>query len=145
MREALALAAQAASAGEIPVGAVLIAPDGETVIGRGANVRETLNDPAGHAEIVALRQGAAHTGHWRLEDTTLVVTLEPCAMCAGAIQQARVKRVVFGAWEPKTGAAGSQRDILRDQRANHVCEVIPGVLENQCQEILREFFSGRRK
>jgi tRNA(adenine34) deaminase len=144
MRRALAVAcrpapAQAAGGDDVPVGAAVYAPDGlELAVGR--NERELTGDPTAHAEIVAMRRAAATLGRWRLDGCTLVVTLEPCTMCAGAIVLARVATVVFGAWEPKTGAAGSLWDVLRDRRLTHRPEVYPGVLENDCAEVVRRFF-----
>ncbi len=124
---------------DIPVGAVLYGPDGaELAIGR--NERELTGDPTAHAEVLALRRGAERTGEWRLDGCTLVVTLEPCTMCAGALVLARVSTVVFGAWEPKTGAAGSLWDVLRDRRLNHRPEVYGGVLEAETAAVLRAFF-----
>ncbi|WP_142122079.1 tRNA adenosine(34) deaminase TadA [Rarobacter faecitabidus] len=143
MDEALALARTAATQGDVPVGAVVVAADGE-VIGRGYNVREAAHDPAGHAEVVALREAAAVRGTWRLDDATLVVTLEPCAMCAGAILLSRVRRVVFGAWDDKMGACGSVWDLVRDRRMNHFVEVVAQVREDECSSLLREFFSEHR-
>jgi tRNA(adenine34) deaminase len=124
---------------DIPVGAVLYGPDGvELAIGR--NERELTGDPTAHAEVLALRRGAERIGEWRLDGCTLVVTLEPCTMCAGALVLARVSTVVFGAWEPKTGAAGSLWDVLRDRRLNHRPEVYGGVLEAETAAVLRAFF-----
>ncbi|MEV4495174.1 tRNA-specific adenosine deaminase [Micromonospora arborensis] len=124
---------------DVPVGAVLYGPDGtELAIGR--NERELTGDPTAHAEVLALRRGAERTGRWRLDGCTLVVTLEPCTMCAGALVLARVSTVVFGAWEPKTGAAGSLWDVLRDRRLNHRPEVYGGVLEAETAAVLRAFF-----
>ncbi len=143
MYEALALAESAGRLGDVPVGAVVVDESG-AVIGRGFNVREQVADPAGHAEIVAMREAALAVGSWRLDGCTLIVTLEPCTMCAGAIVVARVPRLVFGAWDPKAGAAGSVRDVVRDGRLNHSVEVIPGVLERECGEVLREYFERRR-
>lgn len=143
MKRALALATEAAAADDVPVGAVVLAPDG-TVVGEGRNRREADGDPTAHAEVLALRAAAQSRGTWRLEDCTLVVTLEPCTMCAGAIVLARIPRVVFGAWDPKAGAAGSIRDVLRDSRLNHRVEVIAGVREEECGAVLREFFEARR-
>ena len=114
------------------------------MIGRGANERESALDPSGHAEVVALRAAARHTGSWRLPDCTLVVTLEPCVMCAGALVAARVRTVVFGAWDPKAGACGSVWDLARDRRANHWVEVVGGLDEPGCGGVLREFFRARR-
>ncbi|MFN8075248.1 MAG: nucleoside deaminase [Kineosporiaceae bacterium] len=143
MRAALDEACAAAGHGDVPIGAVVLGPDG-VELGRGHNVRERDADPAGHAEIVALRAAAAARGEWRLDGCTLVVTLEPCTMCAGAIVLARVARLVVGAWDPKAGAAGSVRDVVRDSRLNHSVEVVGGVLEAECAAVLREFFAGHR-
>lgn len=143
MTRALELAAEAAAAGEIPVGAVVTDLSG-TIIGEGRNTREETSDPLGHAEIEALRAAADHLSSWNLEHTTLVVTLEPCLMCAGALSQARVGRVVFGAWDDKAGGAGSVYDILRDRRLPHRAEVIGGVREDEAAALLREFFLARR-
>lgn len=143
MRRALELAAEAGAAGDVPVGAVVADASGR-VIGEGRNAREAEADPTAHAEIVALRRAAASTGSWNLEGTTLAVTLEPCLMCAGAILQARVSRVVFGAWEEKTGAAGSMYDVLRDRRLPGRVEVVAGVAEDEASALLRDFFDARR-
>jgi len=143
MRLALARARRALGTGDVPVGAVVVGPDG-AVVGEGHNAREADGDPTAHAEVLALRAAARTLGRWRLEDCTLVVTLEPCLMCAGAIVLARVPRVVFGAWDPKAGASGSQWDVLRDRRVNHRPEVLGGVLEEECGEVLREFFESQR-
>ncbi|RAN96766.1 tRNA(adenine(34)) deaminase [Micromonospora noduli] len=124
---------------DVPVGAVLYGPDG-TELATGRNERELTGDPTAHAEVLALRRGAERTGRWRLDGCTLVVTLEPCTMCAGALVLARVSTVVFGAWEPKTGAAGSLWDVLRDRRLNHRPEVYGGVLEAETATVLRAFF-----
>lgn len=140
---ALAEARLATATGDVPVGAVVIGPDG-SVLGRGRNAREETGDPTAHAEVLALREAAARLGRWRLDDCTLVVTLEPCSMCAGALVLARVPRLVLGAWDPKAGACGSVHDLVRDRRLNHRVEVVGGVLEDQCAEVLREFFAGRR-
>ena len=128
---------------DVPIGAVVLNADGE-IIGKGGNERELKGDPTAHAEIIALRNAAEKIGSWRLEDCTLVVTLEPCAMCAGAILQSRIPRVVFGAWDVKAGAAGSLWDLLRDRRSLHQVEVISGVLENRSQELLKKFFEAVR-
>jgi len=128
---------------DVPIGAVVLNAAGE-IIGKGGNERELKGDPTAHAEIIALRNAAEKIGSWRLEDCTLVVTLEPCAMCAGAILQSRIPRVVFGAWDEKAGAAGSLWDLLRDRRSLHQVEVIPGVLENRSQELLKKFFESVR-
>jgi tRNA(adenine34) deaminase len=144
MTEALALAHLAESeSGDVPVGAVLIDPDG-TVVAVGKNERELTGDPTAHAEVVAIRNAAALNANWHLTDLTLVVTLEPCAMCAGAIQAARIPRVVFGAWDERVGAAGSRYDLLRDSRLGSQIEVIAGVLENECSKVIRQFFEERR-
>lgn len=137
--EAMALAGRALDGGDVPVGALVVGPSGD-VVGNGWNTREADCDPAGHAEIMALRAAAKELGTWRLEGCDLYVTLEPCTMCAGAIIGARVQRVVFGAWDPKAGAAGSVRDVLRDSRMNHQVEVVGGVRESECAAQLREFF-----
>ncbi len=143
MRQALALALKAAATDEVPVGALVINPNG-LVVGVGNNLRETESDPTAHAEIVALRQASLLRESWRLDDHTLVVTLEPCAMCAGAIAQSRIKTLVFGAWDEKAGAVGSVWDVLRDPRTPHQVEVISGVLEVECATILQEFFKAKR-
>ncbi|MDM7854750.1 nucleoside deaminase [Cellulomonas alba] len=140
---ALDEARHAVSTGDVPVGAVVVDPRGE-VVGRGRNAREADDDPAGHAEIRALQSAAATLGRWRLDDCTLVVTLEPCVMCAGAIVLARVPRLVFGAWDPKAGACGSQWDVVRDRRVNHRVEVVAGVREHECGWLLERFFEARR-
>jgi tRNA(adenine34) deaminase len=145
MRSALAEAA-AALAGhppEVPVGAVVL-DAASVVIGRGHNRREADADPTAHAEIVAIRAAAAAVTDWRLTGCTLVVTLEPCTMCAGAISAARMARLVYGAADPRAGAAGSLWDVLRDRRLDQQTEVIPGVLEDECARVLRDFFAGRR-
>ena len=143
MTAALALAREAADAGEIPVGAVVLSASGER-LGAGRNRREETTDPTAHAEVVALREAALATGSWNLSGTTLVVTMEPCVMCAGAILQSRVSRVVFGAWDDKAGAAGSLYDVLRDRRLPHRAEVIGGVREDEAVSLLRDFFEARR-
>ena len=143
MGQALALAATAAAAGDVPVGAVVLSADDE-VIGEGWNVREAEGDPTGHAEVVALRAAARHTGSWRLAGCTLVATLEPCVMCAGAMLLARLPTVVFGAWDPKAGACGSVWDLARDRRSNHWVEVVGGVRERECAALLVDFFADRR-
>lgn len=142
MRLALAEADAALPAGDVPVGAVVLAPDG-TVLARAHNEREAAGDPTAHAEVLALRRAAAATGEWRLTGCTLVVTLEPCVMCAGALVQSRVERVVFGALDEKAGAAGSLWDLVRDRRLNHRPEVIHGVLGEECAEQLTAFFRTR--
>ncbi len=133
----------AMAGGDVPIGAVVLDADG-VIIGRGHNVREADGDPTGHAEIVALRSAAAMVGEWRLEGCTLVVTLEPCTMCAGAAVLARVARVVFGAYDEKAGAVGSLWDVVRDRRLNHRPEVVGGVLAQESGELLREFFGDHR-
>ncbi|GIJ34212.1 hypothetical protein Vse01_33600 [Micromonospora sediminimaris] len=134
-----AVAVEPGQSGDVPVGAVLYGPDGsELAIGR--NERELTGDPTAHAEVLALRRAAERLGRWRLDGCTLVVTLEPCTMCAGALVLARVSTVVFGAWEPKTGAAGSLWDVLRDRRLNHRPEVYGGILETENAAVLRAFF-----
>lgn len=143
MGRALFLADRAREAGDVPVGAVVVDSRG-TIVGQGWNRRELDHDPCGHAEIVALREAGRRLGRWNLVGCTLVVTLEPCTMCAGAAVQARVDRVVFAAWDPKAGAAGSVRDVLRDSRLNHQAEVIGGVLEEEATIQLRAFFGPRR-
>lgn len=143
MRRALDLAARAATDGDVPVGAVVLDPSG-AVIGEGWNLREVDADPTAHAEVVALRAAARHTGSWRLEDCTLVVTLEPCPMCAGAAMLARISRIVLGAWDPKLGATGSVWDVVRDRRATHRIEVVGGVLETEASRLLLDFFEARR-
>ncbi|HEU5028131.1 MAG TPA: tRNA adenosine(34) deaminase TadA [Spirillospora sp.] len=143
MRRALDEARAAALAGEIPVGAVVLDGSG-AVIGTGRNDRERSADPTGHAEIVAMRAAASARGEWRLSGCTLVVTLEPCTMCAGASVQARVDRIVYGAADPKAGAVGSLWDVVRDRRLNHRPEVLAGVLAAECGALLSEFFVRRR-
>ena len=143
MRRALIIAGEALATGDVPVGAVVMDNLGE-IYGEGRNQREADNDPSAHAEIVALRQAAKAKGNWRLDGMTLVVTLEPCAMCAGAIAQSRIKTVVFGAWDEKAGAVGSVWDVLRDPRAPHQVEVIAGIMEEECSEILKTFFENLR-
>lgn len=142
MQQALELASLAANNGEVPVGAIIV-KDGE-IIGRGSNAPISLNDPTAHAEIQALRQAAMHLGNYRLIDCTLYVTLEPCAMCAGAIQHARFKRLVYGARDPKTGACGSVVNLMAEPRLNHHCEVVSGVLAVECGALLTDFFKQRR-
>jgi tRNA(adenine34) deaminase len=143
MQEALKLAKEAATKGDVPVGA-LVVDDAGTIIGIGANLREQDNDPTAHAEIVAIRNAASKIGNYRLDDLTMVVTLEPCGMCAGAIAQSRIKRLVFGSFDEKYGAVGSVWDLLRDTRAIYKPEVLSGVLEKECGELLVEFFSTKR-
>ena len=143
MQRALVLAGEASAASEIPVGAVVLDAAGR-VVAEGRNTREATHDPTGHAEIEALRAAAASLGSWNLEGHTLVVTLEPCVMCAGAILQARIGRVVFGAWDDKAGAAGSQYDLLRDRRLPYRAEVIGGIRADASTALLRGFFEQRR-
>lgn len=143
MRAAVTDARLALLTGDVPVAALLLDASGE-VIATGRNEREALADPTAHAEIVAIRAAASARADWHLTDTTLVVTLEPCVMCAGAILNARIPRVVFGAWDEKAGAAGSVHDLLRDRRLNHRVEVIAGVEAEACAALLQEFFLGRR-
>lgn len=143
MERALTLATEATEAGEIPVGAVVTDADG-TVIGEGRNLREQTHDPTAHAEIVALRAAAAFLGSWNLTGCTLVVTLEPCLMCAGAILQSHLTRVVFGAWDEKAGAAGSLYDVLRDRRLPARAEVVAGVRADEASALLHAFFDARR-
>ncbi|MEU0392376.1 tRNA adenosine(34) deaminase TadA [Streptomyces sp. NPDC006208] len=142
MRLALDEAERAAQAGDVPVGAVVLAGDG-SVLATGHNEREATGDPTAHAEVLAIRRAAARIGEWRLTDCTLVVTLEPCTMCAGAIVQSRVARVIYGARDEKAGAAGSLWDVVRDRRLNHRPEVVLGVLEKECSAQLRSFFRER--
>jgi tRNA(adenine34) deaminase len=143
MRAALAEARAARATGDVPIGAVVLDAGGE-VVGRGRNVREAEHDPTGHAEVVALREAARARGEWRLEGCTLVVTLEPCTMCAGASVLARVERVVFGAHDDKAGAVGSLWDVVRDRRLNHRPEVVTGVLAAESVTLLEEFFRAHR-
>ena len=143
MRRALDVAAQALRTGDVPIGAVVVDAQGRE-LAAACNAREALGDPTAHAEVLALRAAAAARGEWRLEGATLAVTVEPCTMCAGAIGLARVARVVFGAWEPKTGAAGSLWDVLRDRRLAHRPEVVPGVLAADAAALLEQFFATRR-
>ena len=143
MQEAISLAKEAAIKGDVPVGA-LVVDDAGTIIGIGANLREQDNDPTAHAEIVAIRNAASKIGNYRLDDLTMVVTLEPCGMCAGAIAQSRIKRLVFGSFDEKYGAVGSVWDLLRDARAIYKPEVLSGVMEKECGELLTEFFTTKR-
>ena len=143
MRLALDEARAALPSGDVPVGAVVVGPDG-VVVGRGHNVREADGDPTGHAEVRALREAAAALGEWRLAGCTLVVTLEPCTMCAGALVLARVDRLVYGAEDPKAGAVGSLWDVVRDRRLNHRPEVVGGILAAECGDLLRTFFRDQR-
>ncbi|MDA5142237.1 MULTISPECIES: nucleoside deaminase [Streptomyces] len=161
MRLALVEAGRAAEGGDVPVGAVVLAPDGRTVLSAGHNEREATGDPTAHAEVLAIRRaagelgeaaarsasgkggGGRRVGEWRLSGCTLVVTLEPCTMCAGALVQSRVDRVVYGARDDKAGAAGSLWDVVRDRRLNHRPEVIEGVLADDCARLLTDFFRDR--
>ena len=143
MRRALKIAQEAFETEDVPVGAVVVDTFGE-VLGEGRNQREEENDPSAHAEIVALRKAAKAKGNWRLDGMTLVVTLEPCAMCAGAIIQSRFKRLIFGAWDEKAGAVGSVWDLVRDSRALSKIEVISGIKEKDCSRLLQEFFKQFR-
>lgn len=143
MRLALAEAALAPPTGDVPVGCVVLGPDG-SVIGRGHNEREAAGDPTAHAEMLAIHEAARAVGEWRLSGCTLVVTLEPCTMCAGAIVLSRLDRVVFGALDDKAGAAGSLWDVIRDRRLNHRPEVVHAVLAEECGAVLTAFFNGHR-
>ena len=143
MRVALGEARRALDSADVPIGAVVLDAAGE-VIGRGHNVRERDGDPTGHAELVAVREAAAAIGEWRLAGCTLVVTLEPCTMCAGAIVLSRLDRLVFVAFDPKAGAVGSLWDVVRDRRLNHRPEVVPGVLRDECSALLDDFFAHQR-
>ena len=143
MQQALEIAKSALAAGDVPVGALVLNPEGKAV-STGFNRREIDNDPSAHAEIIALREAAIMNKSWRLDGHTIIVTLEPCAMCAGAISQARIKTLVFGAWDAKAGAVGSVWDVLRDPRTLHQVEVISGVNESECAAVLSEFFKNNR-
>jgi tRNA(adenine34) deaminase len=143
MRRALLLAASASQQGEVPIGAIVMNPAGQ-IVGEGFNTREQEHDPMNHAEVVALRMAAVANKSWRLDDHTLVVTLEPSTMCAGAAVQARVGRIVFGAFDKKAGAVGSLWDVVRDPRLPHRPEVVSGVLADECATILSEFFKAHR-
>jgi tRNA(adenine34) deaminase len=143
MKQAISLAQEVKSSGDVPVGALIVNEAGE-VLSSGKNEREKDNDPTAHAEIVALRKAGEKLGSWRLDDFTLIVTLEPCAMCAGAILQSRIKRLVFGAFDQKAGAVGSSLDVIRDVRALSKVEVVSGVMQDQCSQDLRDFFSTKR-
>ena len=142
MQQALILAKQAAQAGEVPVGAIIV-KNGE-IIGRGSNTPIGLHDPTAHAEIIAMRQAAQHLGNYRLVDCTLYVTLEPCAMCSGAIQHARIATLVFGASDPKTGACGSVINLMSEPKLNHHTQVLAGVMAEECGAALSDFFKQRR-
>ena len=143
MERALGLADAAGAAGDVPVGAVVTDAAGH-VIGEGRNLRELTHDPTAHAEVVALREAAASLASWNLEGCTLVVTLEPCVMCAGAVLQSRISRLVFGAWDDKAGAVGSVYDVVRDRRLPYRAEVVAGVREAEASALLRAFFDARR-
>ena len=143
MQQAISLARETAIKGDVPVGA-LVVDDSGNVVGQGANLREQDNDPTAHAEIVAIRNAAKKIGNYRLDDLTMVVTLEPCGMCAGAIAQSRIKRLIFGAFDEKAGAVGSIWDLLRDTRAIYNPEVIGGILDAESSLILRNFFKNYR-
>ena len=143
MQQAILLAKEAAIKGDVPVGA-LVVDDAGNLVGQGANLREQDNDPTAHAEIVAIRNAASEIGNYRLDDLTMVVTLEPCGMCAGAIAQSRIKRLVFGSFDEKYGAVGSVWDLLRDTRAIYKPEVISGVLDEECAQLLSDFFTTKR-
>jgi tRNA(adenine34) deaminase len=143
VRRALEVAAAAPATGDVPIGAIVVDAAGRE-LAAACNAREALGDPTAHAEMLALRAAANASGEWRLEGCTVAVTVEPCTMCAGALGLARVRRVVFGAWEPKTGAAGSLWDVLRDRRLNHRPEVVGGVLEADCAAVLEAFFASHR-
>jgi tRNA(adenine34) deaminase len=144
MREAIDLAMAAAVAGEVPIGCVVVHEPTGKIVGRGANRRESDHDPTAHAEILAMRDAGRTLGHWRLTDCTLVVTLEPCPMCAGAIVNARVPRLVYGCDDPKAGAVRTLFQLCNDPRLNHRVEVVSGVLVEECAELLRSFFRARR-
>ena len=144
VRAALEIAPAALATGDVPIGAVVAAPDGR-ILARAHNRREDLADPTAHAEVLALRAAAAEWGDgWRLADCTLAVTVEPCTMCAGALVLSRVSRLVFGAWEPRTGAVGSLWDVVRDRRSNHRPDVVGGVLAAECAQLLEGFFGRHR-
>ena len=143
MQQAITLAKEAAIKGDVPVGA-LVVDDSGNVVGQGANLREQNNDPTAHAEIVAIRNAAKKLGNYRLDDLTMVVTLEPCGMCAGAIAQSRIKRLVFGSFDEKVGAVGSVWDLVRDPRNLTRIEVVSGLLADECAVLLREFFEEKR-
>ena len=143
MQQAISLAQEVKSSGDVPVGALIVNEAGE-ILSSGKNEREKNNDPTAHAEIVAIRKASEKIGSWRLDDLTLIVTLEPCVMCAGAILQSRIKRLVFGAFDQKAGAVGSCHDVVRDVRALTKVEVVSGVLENECAKLLTDFFATKR-
>jgi len=143
MMQAVSIAQEVQSSGDVPVGALIVNEAGE-IVSFGKNEREKDNDPTAHAEIVAIRGASEKLGSWRLDDLTLVVTLEPCVMCAGAIMQSRIKRLVFGAFDQKAGAVGSSLDVIRDVRALSKVEVVSGVLEKECAKLLTDFFATKR-
>jgi tRNA(adenine34) deaminase len=143
MQQAIAIADEDKSSGDVPVGALIVNDAGE-IVSFGKNEREKDNDPTAHAEIVAIRKVSEKIGSWRLDKLTLIVTLEPCVMCAGAILQSRIKRLVFGAFDQKAGAVGSSLDVIRDVRALSKVEVVSGVLEKECAKLLTDFFATRR-
>ena len=143
MHQALEVAKGALASNDVPIGAVVLDSTGK-IIGTGSNRRELDNDPSAHAEVVAIREAGKHLNNWRLDGCTVVVTLEPCAMCAGAIAQSRIKTLIFGAWDEKAGAVGSVWDVLRDPRSPHRTEVISGILENECADVLAQFFKTQR-
>jgi tRNA(adenine34) deaminase len=143
MQQAIAIAQEVKSSGDVPVGALIVNEAGE-ILSSGKNEREKDNDPTAHAEILAIRRAGEKLGSWRLDDLTLVVTLEPCVMCAGAILQSRLKRLVFGAFDQKAGAVGSSLDVIRDVRALSKVEVVSGVLEKECAKLLTDFFATKR-
>ena len=143
MQQAIAIANEVKSSGDVPVGALIVNEVGE-IVSLGKNEREKNNDPTAHAEIVAIRGAGEKLGSWRLDDLTLIVTLEPCVMCAGAILQSRLKRLVFGAFDQKAGAVGSSLDVIRDVRALSKVEVVSGVLEDECAKLLTDFFATKR-
>jgi tRNA(adenine34) deaminase len=143
MQQVISLAREVKSSGDVPVGALIVNEAGE-IVSFGKNEREKDNDPTAHAEILAIKRAGEKLGSWRLDDLTLVVTLEPCVMCAGAILQSRLKRLVFGAFDQKAGAVGSSLDVIRDVRALSKVEVVSGVLENECAKLLTDFFATKR-
>ena len=143
MQQAIAIAQEVKSSGDVPVGALIVNEAGE-ILSSGKNEREKDNDPTAHAEILAIKRAGEKLGSWRLDDLTLVVTLEPCVMCAGAILQSRLKRLVFGAFDQKAGAVGSSLDVIRDVRALSKVEVVSGVLEKECAKLLTDFFATKR-
>jgi len=143
IQQAISLAQEVKSSGDVPVGALIVNEAGE-ILSSGKNEREKDNDPTAHAEIVAIRNASKKIGSWRLDDLTLIVTLEPCVMCAGAILQSRLKRLVFGAFDQKAGAVGSSLDVIRDVRALSKVEVVSRVLEKECAKLLTDFFATKR-